>query len=255
MTASTRFAVRSPRRGALALLAFALVACGPEPAEIDRSPVAGLTEENPDAGNVADGALPEGQRNLGTLALAGGVTYDGAAAVACGPLAPEAGAAHGAGQGHGAGLGDEGHGAAEGIASGETAGVAAGETAGQEAGALGRVEPMDEDEALGTEDEAPHHGRPYQVTLTPVEAPGLAVTLRLDDPATPGSVPVVVATVGEDGTYRESTGQAELSVEDGSLLTRSAATEYLSGRFTGSYAGEAGSGELSGEFTRCFYFN
>lgn len=265
MTASIRLAVRSPRRGSQSLigtvlaaaLAFALAAwlaaCGPEPAEIDRSPVAGLTDENPDAGNIGDGALPEGARNLGTLALAGGLTYEGAAAVDCGPLAPSDGGGHGAGQAHGAQVGGE-QGAAEGIATGETAGVAAGETAGQEAGGLGRVEPVAEDEPPGTEDETTHHGRAYQVTLTPVEAPGLAVTLRLGERGSTTSVPVVVAVVGEDGAYRESAGTAELSVEDGSLLTRSAATGYLSGRFTGRYAGEAGAGDLSGEFSRCFYF-
>lgn len=235
MISSLRLAVRPVRLGAAALVTAAVLAtaCGPEPEEIDRSPVAGLTDENPDAGNVGDGALPEGSRNLGALALSGAIAYDGTAAVACGPLGPEAEAAHG----------EAAHGEA---AAGEGLGVAD--------EAVGRVEEAAEIDPVEDDPRPGHHAPPFEVTLTPVEAPGLAVTLRFaETDAT--AVDATVAFVGEDGTYRESTGTVELTIDDGSLLTRSAATRYLSGRFTGRYDGEAGAGEMSGRFERCFYLD
>jgi hypothetical protein len=238
MISSLRLAVRPVRLGAAALVTAAVLAtaaCGPEPEEIDRSPVAGLTDENPDAGNVGDGALPEGSRNLGALALSGAIAYDGTAAVACGPLGPAAEGEHGEGAG--------GHGEGE---AGEGLGVADEE--------VGRVEEAADIDPVEDDPRPGHHAPPFEVTLTPVEAPGLAVTLRFADTRA-ASVPATVAFVGEDGTYRESTGTVELAIDDGSLLTRSAATEYLSGRFTGRYEGEAGAGEVSGRFEKCFYFN
>ncbi|HEX2253609.1 MAG TPA: hypothetical protein VHQ65_10115 [Thermoanaerobaculia bacterium] len=68
----------------LLLVAAGLAACGPEPAEIDRSPVAGMTEADPDDA-VFTGDTAEGPRNEGTLTLTGTVTADGAVEVDCGP--------------------------------------------------------------------------------------------------------------------------------------------------------------------------
>lgn len=226
MTRTFRLAVRPAPPGAAAALCAALLlavlGCGPEPAEIDRSPVAGMTGENPDAGDVEDGAR-DGSRDAGTLTLTGGVSYDGPAAAECGPAAPRSG--------------DRPEG---------------------EEGAIGRVEPEAGAEPVAQEPEAGHHGDAdarFDVTLTAAGTAGLAVTLHLPPEGTTVRVPVRVAALAADGAYRESAGTAEVHLEHGSLLTRSAATEHLSGRFTGSYRGEAGDGELSGRFTRCFYFD
>lgn len=231
MTSTLRLAVRPAPPGAAAALCaafcaallLALPGCGPEPEEIDRSPVAGMTGENPDAGDVEDGAGEDGSRNAGTLALTGGVSYDGPAAAECGPAAPRTG-----------------------------------DRPESEEGAIGRVEPEAGDEPVAEEPEAGRHGEAdarFDVTLTAAGATGLAVTLHLPPEGTAVRVPVRVAALAADGAYRESAGTAEVHLERGSLLTRSAATEHLSGRFTGSYRGEAGDGELSGRFTRCSYFD
>lgn len=226
MTNAFRLAVLPASPGAAAALCAALLlalpGCGPEPAEINRSPVAGTAGENPDAADVEDGAA-DGARNGGTLTLTGGVSYDGPAAAECGPAAPR--------------TGDRPEG---------------------EEGAIGRVDPEAGDGPVAEEPEAGHHGDAdarFDVTLTAAGAAGLAVTLHLPPEGTVVRVPVLVAALAADGTYRESAGTAEVHLERGSQLTRSAATEHLSGRFTGSYRGEAGDGELSGRFTRCFYFD
>ena len=210
--------LRVPVAACCAALLALLAACGPEPAEIDRSPVAAASGAEQDAGGSA---RPEGGRELGTLALTGDAAYEGPASVACGPLAASGG-------------------------HGEEA----------EEAAVGRPEAVPAEDPAGEDHADPQgEGRTFEVTLTAVEAPGLAVTLRLPDAGTSTHAPFVVATVGEDGGYRESAGTVEILLEDGSLLTRSAATDHLSGHFTGSYRGEAGAGEVEGRFTRCFYFD
>lgn len=228
MTTTVRSAVRRAplgavpalRRTALACTALAalLAACGPEPAEIDRGPVAAATGGEQDAG---DAEIPADPRRLGTLALTGDPAYDGPAEVSCGPL-PASG-----------GHGDP---AAE--------------------GAVGRPEAVPAEDPGGEEESDPQgEGRAFELTLAAAEAPGLAVTLRLPDAGRGARAPFVVASVAPDGTYRESSGTAEIALDDGAVLTRSSATDYLSGRFTGRYAGEAGSGEVEGRFERCHYFD
>lgn len=233
MISTSRLAVRPAPSGAAALCAALLVAalaalagCGPEPAEIDRSPVAGMTDENPEAGNVEDGALGEGSRNAGSLAVTGALAYDGPAAVECGPAAPRTG-----------GHPPEGGGVAIGRVEPDAGGKPVAER-----------EPGDEDEAHAEVDER------FDVTLTAADASGLAVTLHLPPEGAAVRVPALVASIGADGTYRESLGTAEVRLEKGSLPTRSAATQHVSGRFAGSYRGDAGDGELEGRFTRCFFF-
>lgn len=236
MTSTSRLAVRPAPPGAAAALstalfaaALALAGCGPEPGEMDRSPVAGMTEENPEAGNVEDGALEEGSRNAGSLTLTGALAYDGPAAVECGPAAPRTG----------------------------------GHPAEDEEVAIGRVEPDAGGEPVaerepGDEDEDEAHAEVderFDVTLTAGGTSGLAVTLHLPPEGDAVRVPALVASVGADGTYRESTGVATVRLERGSQLTRSAATQHVSGRFTGRYEGDAGDGEIEGRFTRCFFFD
>lgn len=207
-------AVLAPCCAALVAL---LAACGPDPAEIDRGPVAAATSGEQDAG---DAEVPAARR-AGTLALTGDPAYDGPAEVSCGPL-PASG-------GHGDPADEE---------------------------AVGRPEAVPAEDPGGEEHEDPQgEGRSFELTLAAAEAPGLAVTLHLPDAGHGSQAPLLVAAVAPDGTYRESTGTAEISLEDGSLLTRSSATDYLSGRFTGRYAGEAGSGEVEGRFERCYYFD
>jgi hypothetical protein len=233
MTRTSRLAVRPAPPGAAAALcaaAFvaalaALVGCGPEPAEIDRGAVAGMTDENPDAGDVEDGALEAGSRHAGSLTLSGGVAYDGPAAVECGPAPPRVGSHPAQGE----------------VQIGRVEG-----DAGEEP--VAEREPGEGDDAHAEVDER------FDVTLT-AAGTSLAVTLHLppEDAAVP--VPALVATIGADGSYRESAGTAEVRLERGSQLTRSAATEHVSGSFRGSYRGEAGEGELAGRFTRCFFFD
>ena len=80
-------ATAQPRRTAPAfaatLLLFLVAACGPDPAEIDRGPVAGTTEED-----ASGGGLPEGARTNGTVSvgLAGESAPSGDAVVQCGPF-------------------------------------------------------------------------------------------------------------------------------------------------------------------------
>lgn len=232
MTSTFRFAVRPAPPGAAALLAALLLAspailagCGPEPAEIDRSPVAGMTEENPESGDLEDGALDAGSRNAGQLVLTGGVAYDGSASVECGPAPPRTG----------------GHPAEDGEV------------------AIGRVEPHGGEEPVARDDGGDDaHGEPeerFDVTLTAAGTTGLAATLHLPPEGETVRVPVLVATIAADGSYRESAGTAVVHVEKGSMVTRSAATEHVSGTFTGSYRGEAGEGEIEGRFTKCYFFN
>lgn len=230
MISTSRLARTSPGAAALcaALLTAAvagLAGCGPEPAEIDRSPVAGMTDENPEAGNVEDGALAEGSRNAGSLAVTGALAYVGPAAVECGPAPPRTGNP------------PEGEEEAIGRVEPDAGGAPVAER-----------EPGDEDEAHAEVDER------FDVTLTAAGTGGLAVTLHLPPEGAAVRVPVLVAAVGGDGTYRESLGTADVRLEKGSLPTRSAATQHVSGRFTGSYRGDAGDGELEGRFTRCFFF-
>lgn len=244
MTAIRRASVRPARRRAaaghaaglpaaflVALAALGLAACGPEPEEVDRSPVAGMTEENPDPGDVED-AEAAGARNQGTLTLAGGVAYDGPAAVECGPTPIPAGHPGDAGEdpevGRLAAEGEEPQVGEEPRGEGELPG---------EHGATGHAEPG------------------FAITLSPAERPGVAITLHLPAAGEAGEVPIVVAAVGEDGGYRESRGTATVTVDDGSMLTRSSATDFVSGSFTGRYRGEAGDGEARGEFVRCYYFD
>ncbi|HEX6201599.1 MAG TPA: hypothetical protein VF100_01275 [Thermoanaerobaculia bacterium] len=228
MTNIVRSAVRRALPGAVpalcrsaltcAALAVLLAACGPEPAEIDRGPVAAAAGGGEDAGEAE---IPADSRRLGSLALTGDPAYDGPAEVSCGPL-PASG-------GHG------------GPAESE---------------AVGRPEAVPAEDPGGEEESDPRgEGRTFELTLAAAEAPGLAVTLRLPDAGRGAQAPFVVASVAPDGTYRESSGTAEIALEDGAVLTRSSATDYLSGRFTGRYAGEAGSGEVEGRFERCHYFD
>ena len=221
MTTIVRSAVRRAPFGALlatcCALAALLAACGPEPAEIDRGPVAAATGGEQDAGQAE---IPDARR-LGTLALTGDPAYDGPAEVSCGPL-PASG-----------GHGDP-----------------------AEEGAVGRPEAVPAEDPGGEEHADPQgEGRAFELTLAAAEAPGLAVTLRLPDAGRGAEAPFVVASLAPDGTYRESAGVAEIALEDGALLTRSSATDYLSGRFSGRYEGEAGSGEVEGRFERCYYFD
>lgn len=235
MTSTSRLALRAVPQSAVAALCAAtfvaalaaLAGCGPEPAEIDRSPVAGMTDENPDAGNVEDGALDEGSRNAGSLTLTGALAYDGPAAVECGPAPPRTG-------GHAPEDGEVAIGRVEPDAGGEP---------------VAEREPGDEDEAHAEVDER------FDVTMTATATSGLAVTLHLPPEGAAVRVLALVASLGADGTYRESTGTAEVRLEKGSLVNRSAATQHVSGRFTGSYRGDAGDGELEGRFARCFFFD
>jgi hypothetical protein len=230
MTSTFRYAVRPAPPGAATLCAallltslVALAGCGPEPAEIDRSPVAGTTGESPEAGDLEDGSR-EDRSHHGTLTLTGGAAYDGPAAVECGPAPPRTG-----------------------------------QPAEREV-AIGRVEPGAGEGPVAQEPgegEAPHGDGEarFDVTLTAAGTSGLALTLYLPAEGTTLRVPALVATLADDGTYRESVGTAEVHVERGSTLTRSAATAHVSGRFTGSYRGDAGDGEIAGRFTRCAYFD
>lgn len=228
MTAIARSARRRAPLGAFlapccaALAAALLAACGPEPAEIDRGPVASATTGEQEA----EGSPAEvDARRLGTLALSGQPAYDGPAEVSCGPL-PASG----------------------------------GHPEPPEPGSVGRpeavaVEGPPEDDDAGEEHADPAERRAFELTLSALGAPGLAVTLRVPGSGHGAEAPFVVAAVGPDGAYRESAGTAEIALDDGSVLTRSSATDYLSGRFTGRYQGEAGSGEVEGRFERCFYFD
>jgi len=65
------------------LLAAQLAACGPDPAQIDRSPVAGMTEENPSSGKFTGENIVAAAANEARLTLAGTPVDDGAATVAC----------------------------------------------------------------------------------------------------------------------------------------------------------------------------
>lgn len=222
MTTIVRSAVRRAPFGALpatcCVLAALLAACGPEPAEIDRGPVAAATGSEQDAEQAE---IASDLRRPGTLTLTGGPAYDGPAEVSCGPL-PASG-------GHGGPAEEE---------------------------ALGRTESVPAEDPGGEEHADPQgEGRAFELTLAAAEAPGLAVTVRVPDAGRGDEAPFVVASVAPDGTYRESAGVAEIALEDGALLTRSSATDYLSGRFSGRYEGEAGSGEVEGRFERCYYFD
>jgi hypothetical protein len=233
MTSTFRFAVRPAPPGAAApcavlcaaLLVASLVAlagCAPDRAAVDRSPVAGMAGERPGAGDGEDGPRAD-RSHHGTLALTGGAAYEGPAAVECGPAPPRTGRP----------------------------------TERQEV-AIGRVEPGAGEGPVAQEPgegEAAHGEARFDVTLTTPGATGLAVTLYLPAEGTSLRVPALVATVADDGTYRESAGTAEVHLEKASTLTRSAATAHVSGRFTGSYRGDAGNGELAGRFDRCAYFD
>lgn len=235
MTSTFRFAARPAPPGAAALCtAFcaalllaslvALAGCGPDPAEDGRSPVAGTTGERPGAADREDGSRAD-RSHHGTLTLTGGATYEGPAAVECGPAPPRTG-----------------------------------QPAERQEVAIGRLEPDAGEEPVAQE---PGHGGAahgggearFDVTLTAPGTTGLAVTLYLPAEGTSLRVPALVATVADDGTYRESAGTAEVHLERASTLTRSAATAHVSGRFTGSYRGDAGDGELAGRFDRCAYFD
>lgn len=87
--------IRTRRRpsavGAAFVLAavLAAVACGPNPAEIDRSPVAGMTAENPTTGKFTGEDIVEAPFNQARLTLAGEPAVDGAATVHCAVLDEE----------------------------------------------------------------------------------------------------------------------------------------------------------------------
>jgi hypothetical protein len=89
------------------------------------------------------------------------------------------------------------------------------------------------------------------------DAPGpLEIELRIADFLGSGSYPaaVVVSRSPHPGgeNARHSSGTAQIAV---SLATRRQGdvTTLISGRFDGSFEGEAGSGTLSGRFDRCIY--
>jgi hypothetical protein len=176
-----------------AAFAAGATACGPDPADIDRSPVAGMTEENPTPGVVGEGAArPAGARHRGELGLTE-PALEAAAEVECGPFASEAAAPGGAGM---------------------------------------------------------------RIALRPAGAEGTRVVVTIPDFHGDGEYEarLVVERVGEDGVHHESTGNARVSVEQGRVVAADAATHHLTGRFAGSYGGEAGSGDARGSFRSCLYF-
>jgi hypothetical protein len=65
------------------LAAFVLAGCGPDPAQIDRSPAAGMTAENPSSGQYTGENIVTAAANEARLTLAGTPAVDGAATVAC----------------------------------------------------------------------------------------------------------------------------------------------------------------------------
>ncbi|HUO86618.1 MAG TPA: hypothetical protein VM617_04445 [Thermoanaerobaculia bacterium] len=219
MTGNRHLAVRRACARAILLPALAgLAACGPGTGEIERSPVETADAES--AGGLGEETPAAAER--GRLVLTGDIAYDGAARVRCGPAAPR-------------GARPQPHG---------------------ERQALGRLEASGEEpqvgEATGTGAAGNHDEAGFDLAL---EADGLAVTLHLPAAGEDLEVPLVVAVVGEDGAYRESPGRARIRLDDGAMLTRSSATDYVSGRFSGSWDGDAGSGEVDGEVERCFYFD
>ncbi len=89
----------SPNRLLLALclagLAAGVAACGPDPQEVDRSPVAGMTDQDARPGTFEGAVADRGPRNNGELTLEGAPRAAGQAAVDCGPFPPADAEAHG----------------------------------------------------------------------------------------------------------------------------------------------------------------
>lgn len=180
------------RAAAVASTLLLAAACGPDPAEIDRSPVAGMTAENPNPGRITGEDIEEDLPNQGTLQITGvpeaAPAREGVVEVSC---------------------------ALEGYGDHQTLTAILGTGAGG-----GRLQIEVED----------YHGDgDYDAHLE-------------------------LSRQGEDGAYLESEGTGVASLHKGTLLNTDAATHWISGTFEGSFQGEAGDGQASGSFERCFYF-
>jgi|GEM_PF-4043597 len=264
---------------AIVFLTAGLAACTPEPAEVDESPVAGMSEENPSDDKVLGEAIEVQAGGNATLTLSGTPAVDGAAEVTC--AVQEAPASHGDAASH-----------AETTSHADHAGDAhAGDEAVAEHQDAAEAEAEDHDaEEHGTEAVADGHGgdgehadghgggdhgegdhgggedghagghlvlaKTATFALTPPGDAPLRLVVEIPDYDGEGEYDAVLRLEGiaEDGSYAESTGSGTATVEKGTLLSSSAATHWISGTFEGTYAGDAGQGEASGSVERCYYF-
>lgn len=267
MTLDPRPACTHPARtlaapAALLFLAMGLVACGPEPAEVDESPVAGMTEENPsDDGVLGEDIMPR-EGTEASLTLSGTPTVEGDAEVTC--------AVHEAPDVHDAGGHDiEDHDSKD---PGNPAADDHGEYSAEAADDYTRVADYGADE--GEHDEHPgDHGtgedleeghtsghmvlaKTATFALTPPGDAPLRLVVEIPDYQGEGEYEAILRleAIAQGGSYAESTGTGTARVEKGTLLSSSAGTHWIGGTFEGTYSGAAGDGEASGSVERCYYF-
>ena len=266
---------------AVLFLATGLVACTPAPEEVDESPVAGMTEENPSDDQILGEAITPREAGDATLTLSGTPTVEGAAEVTC--AVEEAPEHHGA-DGHGAGDhgaesgGDDDHATGAGDHQSEEAAThgdagdagaeahANDDDAGHEAELADHDEHGSADGEHGGDDAGDHgvdHGGGHLVlaktatfSLTPPGDAPLRLVVEIPNYEGEGEYEATFRLEGiaEDGSYAESTGTGTAVVEAGTRLASDAGTHWIGGTFEGTYTGDAGDGEASGSVERCYYF-
>lgn len=247
MTLDPRPACTHPARtlaalAALLFLAMGLVACGPEPAEVDESPVAGMTEENPSDDKILGEEIVPRESGEASLTLSGTPMVEGDAEVTC--AVHEAPDVHAA-EDHDEHAGDDGH--------TEVAGHGAdGGEHDEHPGDHGTGEDLEEGHASG-------HlvlAKTATFALTPPGDAPLRLVVEIPNYEGEGEYEAILRleAIAEGGSYAESTGTGTARVKKGTLLSSSAGTHWIGGTFEGSYAGDAGTGEASGSVERCYYF-
>ncbi len=239
-------------------LATGLVACGPEPAEVDESPVAGMTEENPSDDKILGEDIVPREGGEARLNLSGTPMVEGDAEVTC--AVHEAPDLHAA-EGHHT----EEHGSQAAAVGDEHGPDAAHDTTAAPDGTDDHTEVADhgaDEGEHGTGDDEGHAGGHLVVAKTatfaltpPGDAP-LRLVVEIPNYEGEGDYEAILRLEGlaEGGSYAESTGTGTATVEKGTLLSSSAGTHWIGGTFEGTYSGDAGTGEASGSVERCYYF-
>jgi hypothetical protein len=94
----------------------------------------------------------------------------------------------------------------------------------------------------------------FGVRLAPQKAPGSRVAVEVAAFHGPGTYDgaLTLRRVDSDGTLDVSHGKAELRLAD---ATETAGAHAVSGSLQGHFDGAAGSGDVSADFQRCYFFD